>query len=227
MQETQSLRLTCKSSCASSKCLKLCTDATLPQPTSPGFSPGFRGCTLTPCNEGSEAELKPCRTHAAPGFALKPWIGTHAAPGFALTAWIGSCCPRYDRELVRHELPAVRLVLDGAPARSLVLCVAAILPPGPEREPVTPGPLRQAAPGPQLLLTDGWYGVTAALDAPLAGLLQRGRIGLGACCQGDCLAGAAAALPLRCCCLLCLAAALHFLLRQAGPPEVMGYCAIP
>ena len=101
----------------------------------------------------------------------------------------GWCC-RYDRELVRCDLSAVKHVLDGCPARGLVLCVAAVLTPGrlPPREPATPGAPRQTDgqtdAGPLLLLTDGWHSLTAALDAPLARLLQQGRITPGGSCQG-------------------------------------------
>lgn len=97
---------------------------------------------------------------------------------------------RYDKEHVRCQLPSLRQVLDGTPVRSLVLCVASILPPSTNAapasnvrgEPEPPGPPKPTAVGPQLLLTDGWYSIAADMDAPLFAQLQRGRIAPGGCC---------------------------------------------
>jgi breast cancer 2 susceptibility protein len=80
---------------------------------------------------------------------------------------------RYEREHGRGHRPHLARVLEGdtpagAPA---VFRVARILVPPP----------RVASPGePALELTDGWYGVRAAVDAPLAAAVAGGRVRVGA-----------------------------------------------
>ena len=91
-----------------------------------------------------------------------------AADAIRAPAVIARILYRYEREILRAERPWVRRVLErDTPAKApAVLCVAAVRSNGRSN-----GRAR-------LELTDGWYGVDAALDAQLTALLRRGHPGL-------------------------------------------------
>ena len=91
---------------------------------------------------------------------------------------------RYDRELVHGHWSAVRRVIDGRAPHSLVLRVASVLPADGAVEPESGVKDRKAAAeartaGSTLLLTDGWHGVSAVLDADLQELVVKGSIRAG------------------------------------------------
>ena len=80
---------------------------------------------------------------------------------------------------------AVRCVIDGMPPHSLVLRVASVLPadgpvqPGPEQRTLAPPSTPTAGRTSTLLLTDGWHGISAALDSDLDALVRKGSIRAG------------------------------------------------
>ena len=84
--------------------------------------------------------------------------------GFSAEAVLKQLRHRYDRELVRTELPVLRRICEGdeTPATHMVLCIAAA-----------------DAASSSLELTDGWYSVWAKCDAPLTKQLVRGRLRVG------------------------------------------------
>ena len=78
---------------------------------------------------------------------------------------------------------------DSPAGHAIVLAVAAIRQPS-LRQPAAalgagPGADSGAAPAaglpPQLVLTDGWYWISAALDAPLAARVRTGQLRVGGC----------------------------------------------
>lgn len=96
---------------------------------------------------------------------------------------------RYEREVLRHQRPTVRKMLnrDASPALCMVLSVVAISPPAagaraPPRAPSSPTlhlmPNRRT----QCIsveVTDGWYNVQATLDHELSSQVASGRITVG------------------------------------------------
>ena len=92
---------------------------------------------------------------------------------------------RYDRELVHGHWSAVRRIIDGRPPHSVVLRVASVLPvdgavlPRPEGRTPAPPSTQKAGHASTLLLTDGWHGISAALDPDLQGLVVKGTIRSG------------------------------------------------
>lgn len=75
---------------------------------------------------------------------------------------------------------------DDTAAKTLVLCVSDITapstkPPGSPRgeSPRGEAGREESSPPASVELTDGWYAIRAQLDAPLAALLQRGRLAVG------------------------------------------------
>lgn len=70
---------------------------------------------------------------------------------------------------------------DDTAAKTLVLCVSDIIASSSKRSESPCGETgrEESSPGAAVELTDGWYAIRAQLDAPLAALLQRGRLAVG------------------------------------------------
>ncbi len=89
---------------------------------------------------------------------------------------------RYDRELVHGHWSAVRRIIDGRPPHSLVLRVASVQPadgagqPRPADRTPAPPTTPKAGTTSTLLLTDGWHGISAAVDPDLQELVIKGII---------------------------------------------------
>ncbi|CAH1268296.1 BRCA2 [Branchiostoma lanceolatum] len=97
---------------------------------------------------------------------------------------------RYDREVDLSQRSALKKILerDDTPSKTLVLCVARIVPPTSGQD-CSSGQDSKKVPQKETIveLTDGWYGVRAALDPPLARLVESSHIYVG---QKLCLSGA-------------------------------------
>ncbi|XP_066287790.1 breast cancer type 2 susceptibility protein homolog [Branchiostoma lanceolatum] len=97
---------------------------------------------------------------------------------------------RYDREVDLSQRSALKKILerDDTPSKTLVLCVARIVPHTSGQD-CTSGQDSKKVPQKETIveLTDGWYGVRAALDPPLARLVESKHIYVG---QKLCLSGA-------------------------------------
>ncbi|XP_035682318.1 uncharacterized protein LOC118419819 isoform X2 [Branchiostoma floridae] len=97
---------------------------------------------------------------------------------------------RYDREVDLSQRSALKKILerDDTPSKTLVLCVARVIPPTSGQD-CTSGQDSKKVPQKETIveLTDGWYGIRAALDPPLARLVESKRIYVG---QKLCVSGA-------------------------------------
>ena len=84
--------------------------------------------------------------------------------------------PRYEREVNRGQSSWLKRLLeqDVPASHAMVLRVARIHMPTSAQQSTAKGPQK-----PQLQLTDGWYGVRAQLDVPLAAMVHRGQIAVG------------------------------------------------
>ncbi|XP_078603225.1 uncharacterized protein LOC144877195 [Branchiostoma floridae x Branchiostoma japonicum] len=97
---------------------------------------------------------------------------------------------RYDREVDLSQISALKKILerDDTPSKTIVLCVARVIPPTSGQD-CTSGQDSKKVPQKETIveLTDGWYGIRAALDPPLARLVESKRIYVG---QKLCVSGA-------------------------------------
>ncbi|KAG6454682.1 breast cancer type 2 susceptibility protein [Manduca sexta] len=84
---------------------------------------------------------------------------------------------RYDKELYNAERPALRKILekDDVPSKTLVLCVVSILMDGIKVD----NSAATSAVNIELVLTDGWYCVTACIDKMLLRLVRDNKIVVG------------------------------------------------
>ncbi|XP_019647132.1 PREDICTED: uncharacterized protein LOC109487565 [Branchiostoma belcheri] len=149
-----------------------------------------------------------------PGLVTPEWIHNHyrwivwklAAMEAAFPVQFGGRCLtpdqvlmqlkyRYDREVDLSQRSALKKILerDDTPSKTLVLCVARITctPHTISQDCATEQDSKKVANTKQketiIELTDGWYGVRAALDPPLARLVESKRICVG---QKLCVSGA-------------------------------------
>ena len=84
---------------------------------------------------------------------------------------------RYEREVNRGQRSWLKKLLeqDVPSSHAMVLRVARIIQPDPDQQSLAMGSQK-----PQLQLTDGWYGIKAVVDPPLASLIRRKQI-----CEGE------------------------------------------
>ncbi|XP_076832358.1 breast cancer type 2 susceptibility protein isoform X2 [Brachyhypopomus gauderio] len=92
---------------------------------------------------------------------------------------------RYDMEVDHSQRSALKKIMerDDTPAKTLVLCICAIVTSvhnqeGTEKAPPPTDP-RSESPAAVVCLTDGWYSIKALLDPPLCAMLQKGRLRVG------------------------------------------------
>ncbi|KND03168.1 uncharacterized protein SPPG_02229 [Spizellomyces punctatus DAOM BR117] len=89
---------------------------------------------------------------------------------------------RYEREINRAQRSAVKLIIerDNAPSRFLVLCVADVARRFSRNNAADPtGQIDAESNSWALELTDGWYQIKAAVDAPLERQIKKGNIAVG------------------------------------------------
>ncbi|KAI8495312.1 Breast cancer 2, early onset [Branchiostoma belcheri] len=147
-----------------------------------------------------------------PGLVTPEWIYNHyrwivwklAAMETAFPVQFGGRCLtpdhvlmqlkyRYDREVDLSQRSALKKILerDDTPSKTLILCVARITPHTISQDCAAEQDSKKGANTKQketiIELTDGWYGVRAALDPPLVRLVESKCISLG---QKLCVSGA-------------------------------------